>query len=209
MVEYFHYNLEKVPFVISKVSDFRENQTVEPIFGPVSTWHPASVDFQVQSCSHALKPDYSDHFWRWSGRHWRTTYTAHSSASLPSYVGPGCKPGPVQDSGIWSLQTWRKCRERHPGRTGPLMFLELWMHIERCKQGLWKSTWRLFKQRDELWLTGSHVLQRYVKHWHIRRSEHVFSMKSCLMPCVSSAQLPKCLREKSFSVAVMSCFLKL
>lgn len=79
------------------------------------------------------------------------------------------------------------------------MFLELWMHInERCKQGLWKSTWRLFKQRDELWLTGSHVLQR--------RSEHVFSMKSCLMPCVSlsSAQLPKCLREKSFSVAVMS-----
>lgn len=35
---------------------------------------------------------------------------------------------------------------------------------------------------------------------------HVFSMKSCLMPCVSlsSAQLPKCLREKSFSVAVMS-----
>lgn len=56
----------------------------------------------------------------------------------------------------------------------------------------------VFLNRDELWLTGSHVLQR--------RSEHVFSMKSCLMPCVSlsSAQLPKCLREKSFSVAVMS-----
>lgn len=76
MVECFHYNLEKVPFVISKVSDFCENQTVEPIFGPVGIWHPASVDFQVRSCSHALKPDYSDHFWRWSGRHWRIAYTA-------------------------------------------------------------------------------------------------------------------------------------
>lgn len=43
VVEYFHYNLEKVPFVISKVSDFCENQTVEPIFGPVGTWHPASL----------------------------------------------------------------------------------------------------------------------------------------------------------------------
>lgn len=43
VVEYFHYNLEKVPYVISKVSDFCENQTVEPIFGPVGTWHPASL----------------------------------------------------------------------------------------------------------------------------------------------------------------------
>lgn len=90
---------------------------------------------------------------------------------------------------------------RDPGRTGPLMFLELWMHInERCKQGLWKSTWRLFKQRRAL--TDRQSCSAEVCEALTR----VFSMKSCLMPCVSlsSAQLPKGLREKSFSVAVMS-----
>lgn len=91
---------------------------------------------------------------------------------------------------------------RDPGRTGPLMFLELWMHInERCKQGLWKSTWRLFKQRDELWLTGSHVLQRYVKHSHMFS---VWRAVWCHVWVWVQHSFLNVWGEKSFSVAVMS-----